>query len=180
MKYARIERERRFLLDAPPDDLGARSFQRIIDRYISDTRLRLRRIEDASGAVVALKLGQKYGAPGSASYRTVITNFYLNEEEYRILALLGACTLTKRRYRYEHDGHPFGIDIFEGALSGLILAEAEAETDEHLRRLEAPPFAMTEVTDDLLFTGGVLATTPPHETLEHTRRRLRAASKTQA
>jgi hypothetical protein len=41
-KYARVERERRFLLPAPPAAAVAVAPRRIYDRYLTGTRLRLR------------------------------------------------------------------------------------------------------------------------------------------
>ena len=58
-KYARVEFERRWLVDAsarPP--LDGLSFTLIEDRYIEGTRLRLRRM--ARGARTVLKLTKKY------------------------------------------------------------------------------------------------------------------------
>src|SRR5947208_1185160 len=43
-KYARIERERRFLLADPPPSAAVTGRHRITDRYLPGTRLRLRRI----------------------------------------------------------------------------------------------------------------------------------------
>ena len=70
LKYAKIEEERRFLLGAIPEDLSAeKSFHRIIDRYIPGTRLRLRRIESASGEALVYKLGQKYQASDQKAHQ---------------------------------------------------------------------------------------------------------------
>ena len=44
-KYARIERERRFLLAGPPPAAAVTARRRITDRYLPGTRLRLRRID---------------------------------------------------------------------------------------------------------------------------------------
>jgi hypothetical protein len=51
MKYAVIERERRFLLSRLPDHLDPSvGFRRITDVYIPGTRLRLRHVETADGS----------------------------------------------------------------------------------------------------------------------------------
>jgi CYTH domain-containing protein len=158
MKYARIERERRYLLAELPPGLTADSpHTHIIDRYIPGTRLRLRRMEDETGNVIALKLTQKYDPPTGTGLETIITNLYLNETEFQALACLEGPTLRKRRYPYPFAGRNFSIDVFEGALKGLILCEIEFDehTDSHL---ELPPFAVREVTDDPFFTGGHLVT----------------------
>ena len=57
-KYARIEFERRFLLERLPADVKVVAVRRIVDRYIEGTRLRLREIIDPDGAGV-YKLAQK-------------------------------------------------------------------------------------------------------------------------
>ena len=50
----------------------------------------------------------------------------------------------------------FGIDVFEGALQGLRLAEAEFDSDTEADALILPDFILHEVTDDDRFTGGRL------------------------
>ena len=66
------------------------------------------------------------------------------------LAVLPALELRKRR----HSIPPYGIDVFEGALHGLVLAEAEFDSDEDMALAPVPPGAMAEVTFDERFTGG--------------------------
>ena len=114
-KYARIERERRFLLDRFPSADVVR--RRIIkDRYIDGTLLRLREQTDDGGAAI-FKLTQKVPARGSGAQQGLITSFYLTEGEFRLPAQLPAKVLSKFRYSVP----PFGIDVFEGALRGLRL-----------------------------------------------------------
>jgi CYTH domain-containing protein len=156
MKYARIERERRFLVRELPAELLAADYQRILDCYIPGTRLRLRRIESPAGETLALKLTQKYPADEQAGADTVITNLYLNEVEYALLDVLDGLPLSKRRYAYQYSDYRYSIDIFEGQLLGLILCEVEAESSKRLAAVPAPPFAIREVTDDPFFTGGNL------------------------
>lgn len=156
-KYARVEAERRFLLDSAPYDLDAQApFHRIFDRYISDTRLRLRRIERPDGEAIVYKFGQKYQAADQGAHQTVMTNFYLSEAEYAVLSALPGKTLVKRRYKYIHAGERYSLDIFEGHLSGLILLEIEAGEDRDIRRLPIPGIARRDVTADPSFTGGAL------------------------
>lgn len=49
------------------------------------------------------------------------------------------------------------VDKFQGSLSGLILAEAEFDTDTQLAAFPHPDFAIREVTEDERYTGGRLA-----------------------
>jgi CYTH domain-containing protein len=46
--------------------------------------------------------------------------------------------------------------MFLGDLFGLVLAEVSFETDDELDNYPKPPFALIDVTNDPLFTGGRL------------------------
>lgn len=77
---------------------------------------------------------------------------YLNAEEYYTLTQLPSKQLTKTRYSVP----PFGIDVFDGMLNGLILAESEFESALDADDVELPSFLGREVSDDERFTGGRL------------------------
>ena len=149
-KYARIERERRFLLDRFPTADVAR-IRHITDRYIDGSRLRLREQSDDGGPAI-FKLTQKVPARANGTQRDLITNLYLTEGEFCLLAQLPGKMLRKVRYSVP----PFGIDVFEGHLQGLRLAEAEFSSDAESDALVVPDFILREVTNDERFTGGQL------------------------
>ena len=158
-KYSCVELERRFLLRELPAVLRGRAdYRRLTDRYISGTRLRLRHVETAPSGPVIFKFAQTFADAAQSSGQTTITNVYLNETEYRRLHTLGGDELIKRRYALDHEGHRFAVDVFEGRHEGLILAEVELGSEEELRRFALPSFALSDVTDDIAFTGGALAT----------------------
>jgi CYTH domain-containing protein len=90
-----------------------------------------------------------------------MTNLYLNQAEYDTLLALGGAPLTKRRYGYLQAGMRYSLDIFEGPLAGLILAEIEAHAAGEITRLPVPVFAVREVTADPAFSGGALAQLSP-------------------
>ncbi len=48
------------------------------------------------------------------------------------------------------------VDVFEGSLDGLVMAEAEFDSDDAMIAFPSPPFALREVTDDPRYTGGML------------------------
>ena len=146
MKYALVERERRFLLAGFPNDVTVVRTRHITDRYIDGTRLRLRAMRDEDGSTV-YKLTQKIRELGPDSRQGFITNIYLDEAEFRVFAQLPAAVLRKTRYSVP----PFGIDVFMDALEDLVLAEVEGEAD-----LAAPSYAVREVSTDERFTGGHL------------------------
>jgi CYTH domain-containing protein len=149
-KYARVERERRFLLDRFPSADVVR-IRHITDRYIDGTLLRLREQTDAGGPAM-FKLTQKIPARTNGAQQGLITSIYLTEGEFRLLAQLPGKMCSKVRYSVP----PFGIDVFEGTLQGLRLAEAEFNSAAEADVLVVPDFMLHEVTDDERFTGGQL------------------------
>jgi hypothetical protein len=59
MKYARIERERRFLLARAPAGLdGDAGYRELDDLYLESSSLRLRAARAADGSILELKLSQ--------------------------------------------------------------------------------------------------------------------------
>ena len=157
-KYARFELERRFLVTRLPDGITDHPGWRITDRYIPATHLRLRRMEPLHEADTIFKLGQKQMASPSGSVRTTITNIYLSADEYAVLTELDAHEIHKRRYSVPHSNRVISVDIFQGHLSGLIIAEVSFETDtEMVEPLELPSWVGREVSDEIRFTGGALA-----------------------
>ena len=157
-KYSCLELERRFLVHDLPEEIRASGYRwRISDRYIPETRLRLRRMESRRGAEVLYKLSQKFSDQLEASRKTTITNLYLNEGEYNCLQTLAGNEVLKDRYLFEYKKHRFGIDVFAGRHAGLILAEVEAATEIDLDDIPIPSFLVREVTEEPFFTGGKLA-----------------------
>lgn len=156
-KYARIERERRYQLLQLPADLPAGApYHLICDRYLNETRLRLRQVADVQGHIVARKLTQKELVANLEEDETVITNIYLNEAEFRQLVRLPGTVLEKRRYEYIWEGRQYAIDQFLGPLTGLLLAEVEDRFDGQNWPPPQPAFAWRDVTRDPLFRGGHL------------------------
>jgi CYTH domain-containing protein len=151
-KFGRIERERRFLLNGFPDCANTSRTSHITDRYIDDTSLRLRKQYEEAVSRTVFKLTQKIAAPGSGAQQGFITTMYLDESEYRVLRQLSAREIAKTRYSVP----PFGIDVFEGELEGLVLAEAEFGSASDADALKVPSFAVREVSVDHRFTGGRL------------------------
>ena len=151
-KYSLVERERRFLVDpARMPALDPGKARLIEDRYLPGTALRLRKVT-AAGAEPMFKLGKKYSGEGLST--RPMTNLYLDAAEYARLATLPAAPLTKRRHDAS-DG--FVIDVFEGALAGLMLAEVSANDDVALAAFAVPDWCVREVTDDPAYAGGTLA-----------------------
>jgi CYTH domain-containing protein len=157
-KYALIERERRFLLEDLPEGLSrADSHTQITDNYIAGTRLRIRKVRDPRTNKWIVKFSQKFAPEPQDFSRTIITNTYLNALEAETLSVFNTNEIRKNRYQYELDGRTFSIDMFLGDLFGLVMAEVSFETDEEMKEFKAPSFAIAEVTNNELFTGGRLS-----------------------
>jgi CYTH domain-containing protein len=159
-KYAHWVAERRFLVDAaalPSVELG--TARRIEDLYIDGGRLRLRAITELATGEKTFKLAKKY-APDNPLIGPM-ANLYLTEEEHAVMDRLPGARLSKLRYRVGG----FTIDVFEGALKGLVTAECEATNRMAAMRFEIPDWCIREVTSEVAYTGGnlALADAPPKE-----------------
>ena len=156
-KYARVERERRYLLqDLPAPLTRADAHLQITDNYITGSRLRIRKVRDPRTNKWTVKFTQKFAPDPDDLSRTIITNTYLNALEAEVLSVFDTNEIRKNRYPFEFEGRKFGIDMFLGDLFGLVLAEVSFDNDEELDNFPRPPFALADVTNEPLFTGGRL------------------------
>jgi CYTH domain-containing protein len=154
LKYVFVERERRWLCDRLPKERVLRS-EAVTDLYITGTRLRLREARPLDGGEPKRRLGRK--ADVDASTR-LITSIYLTEVEFALLANLPGRTLQKVRHHLKPvDGIDIAVDVFDGALTGLVMAEAEFADDAAMHAFPHPDFAIREVTGDARYGGGSLS-----------------------
>jgi CYTH domain-containing protein len=160
-KYARVERERRFLLASPPSPSAVTGSRRITDRYLPDTRLRLRRVDYCDSGACEFKFTQKVPAGLPGFVQGLITSIYLSTAEYDLLASLPAAALSKTRLSVP----PLSVDVFDPPLHGLVMADVEFSTDKEAQLFRPPPTAVAEVTDDPRFTGGSLVRARRHDLL---------------
>lgn len=157
-RYARIERERRYLLrDLPEGVTRADPHLQITDNYMTGSRLRLRKVREPRTNKWTVKFTQKFAPNPEDLSRTIITNTYLNALEAEVLSsIFNSNEIRKNRYPFDYDGRKFSADMFLGDLFGLVLAEVSFETDEELDNFPQPPFALADVTNEPLFSGGRL------------------------
>lgn len=155
LKYAVVERERRFLVAAVPD--GVSEVWEIEDRYVDGSRLRLREVRKPDGSVQR-KLGHKVRVSDGPS-EVACTSVYLDDSEWALLTTrLPATRLRKRRHHVHRDGLHVVVDELE---DGTLLAEI----DDGETAPQAPPTwleVIADVSDDEAWTGVALAsgTTP--------------------
>lgn len=149
LKYAVVERERRFLLASLPE--GVEESLDLTDRYVSRTRLRLREVRHADGTVVR-KLGQKVRLTEGPA-EVACTNLYLDEEEWAALATLDGTTVHKRRHLVVRDGLRVAVDEHD---DGTLVAEID-DRDGPVAAVPAWLDVVRDVSDDEAFTGAALA-----------------------
>lgn len=119
LKYAVVERERRYLVRGLP--AGVSRTTSIRDRYLTGTRLRLRQVTEPDGRVIH-KLNHKVRLTGGPQ-EIACTSVYLDDAEWAALAVLPGATLEKRRHHVERDGLHVVIDEFG---DGSLLAEIDS------------------------------------------------------
>ncbi len=150
LKYAVVERERRYLLASLPD--GVTSTKQIVDRYVTGTRLRLREVREDDAGTVIRKLGHKVRlTEGPAA--VACTNFYLDDQEWAVLADLPARLLRKTRHMVQRDGLVIAIDEHE---DGTLIAEID-DGDQPSQSVPDWLDVVADVSDDELWTGSRLA-----------------------
>lgn len=150
LKYAVVERERRFLVARVPE--GVIEVSEIVDHYLEGTRLRLRELTGSDGTVTR-KLGHKVrltSDPGEVA----CTSLHLNDREWEILRALRSRTLRKTRHIVERDGTRVAVDELE---DGTLLAEID-DGEAAPRALPQWLEVLREVTSDEHWTGANLAT----------------------
>jgi len=155
-RYVVVERERRWICRAVPRDLVEQT-EAISDLYVDGARLRLRDARPLDGSPPRLRLTRKVDVDARTR---LISSIYLPEDELAFLArVFTGARIEKLRHRLRPvaGAISMSVDEFRGALEGLLLLEAEFETDAQLAAFVAPEFATREVTDDARYTGGSLA-----------------------
>lgn len=165
-KYSRIEYERRFLVASDSDwqrfvEPYSKTF---VDKYLTNSRLRLRLLTDSDSDRQLIKLTKKYES--DSLYFQQISTIILSSAEYQIFDALEGNRLKKVRYYHNYQGQVYSIDVFENELKGLILCETERDNLEDLMSAEFPDYASREVTEDSFFTGGNLCGVTQSELLK--------------
>lgn len=155
-KYTRIEYERRFIV-APNADWQrdiAPYAKTLDDKYLHDSRLRLRVMTDCDSGRRVIKLSKKEAS--DSPYCCTISRILLSPRELELFDALPGNRLRKTRHYHEYQGRVFALDVFADELTGLVLCEIEANNLDELLAIQPPPYAQREVTEDSFFTSGNL------------------------
>ena len=150
-KYSHLEIERRWLVDLSQlGNLSGYARREIDDLYISDSRLRLRKVCGPADEVT-YKLGKKYGKRSGLS--EPITNLYLTEHEYGQLRSLPGSRARKHRYALGVGA----LDVYLEPCPGLAIYEVEFADERSARDYRPPAFVTREITAEEAFSGLSLA-----------------------
>jgi adenylate cyclase len=102
------------------------------------------RISD-NQATIALK-GQRNGL-GPSEFEYAIPT---SDAEEMLRTMCDDRVLEKMRYYVPHAGLTWEIDVYNGILEGIVIAEVELDQEDHL--LELPNWIGKEITGDLRFS----------------------------
>lgn len=150
-----IEIETTYLAKFLPQDLEQFPRKEIVDVYIPVKRehptLRIRK--NGERCVITKKQPIKEGDAGSQEEQTIV----LDSDEFNFLRNIQGKEVRKIRYAYPCNGRKSEIDVFQDALSGLVLVDVEFENEEERNSFSMPDFCLVDVTQEELMAGGMLA-----------------------
>ena len=134
-----MEIERKFLIHSLPDLSGV-SYHRIEQAYLcTNPVVRIRKQDDE------YYLTYK----GSGFLAREEYNLPLTKESYlHLLKKADGNIITKKRYSISYLSYTIELDIFEGAFSGLIIAEVEFPSTDEAMMFSPPEWFGSDVTYD--------------------------------
>lgn len=135
-----MEIERKFLTNYLPENLEDYPHKHITQGYLCRKPVvRVRREDDE------YTLTYK----GSGLLAREEYNLPLNEEAFsHLIKKADGRIIEKTRYRIPYEGLTIELDLFEGELAPLILAEVEFESIEKARAFHGPDWFSKDVTED--------------------------------
>lgn len=145
------EVERKFLVANPRWRMLAEPGLAISQFYIAATPDRSVRVRIREGREATLTI--KFG--GDKRVRDEFEYPIPPEEAFEMRAFALGTVIAKRRHLVRHKGHVYEVDVFEGALNGLIVAELETEAE--VPDADLPGWLGREVTGEAAFYNSSLA-----------------------
>jgi CYTH domain-containing protein/CHAD domain-containing protein len=159
-----VERERKFLVEAVPDDLASTATVQLRQGYLAADDRRSVRVRDAGtgGCTLTVKAG-------SGVERTELEWSITRQEFEAAWPHTGSQRIEKTRHMIPFGDHVIELDVFGGALDGLVVAEVEFDSISASDDFEPPDWFGRDVTDDGRYTNASLAlhglpdaAPPPH------------------
>jgi CYTH domain-containing protein len=146
-----IEIERKFLVSGPA--WGTQAGVPYVQGYLNRDKARTVRVRVAGDQAYLTIKGKSEGAT-----RTEFEYPIPMDDARALLALCDGPLIEKTRYRVPHAGFTWDVDVFEGANSGLVVAEIELESET--QHFERPDWLGEEVTHDARYFNSNLASHP--------------------
>jgi CYTH domain-containing protein len=115
--------------------------------------LRFRVVTDENGQ--QYKLTQKL--PADAMGEAAITTIYLSKQEFELLNIFDAVTVSKTRHVLQYGRLVIGLDHYLTSTDELCLAEVEFASTEEMASFELPLPHISEVTGQPEYDGYALA-----------------------
>ena len=141
-----LEIERKFFIPAPPDFLAGISFKSIQQGYIA--------IEKDGNAVRVRQIDNEYWltAKSAGSLDRKEVEFLITRNIFlKLWDLTEGRRIEKHRYQWDHNDGPIEIDVFQGNLIGLTLAEIEFNSIQEASDFVPPSWLGQEVTSNPYF-----------------------------
>ncbi len=150
--HALVERERKFLIDTVPDDMNRSDAVELRQGYLAADDRRSVRVRDAGPAGCTLTV-----KAGSGAERTELEWPIERREFDAAWPHTEGGRVEKVRHRIPFGDHVVELDVFGGALDGLVLAEVEFTSAAAMTAFTPPSWFGREVTDDGRYTNAALA-----------------------
>ena len=144
-----MEIERKFLVSTLPENLESYPCRQLEQGYLcTGPVVRVRRDND--------KYELTYKSAGMMVREEY--NLPLTQEAYEHLKQKAdGRIISKKRYMIPHGAHTIELDVFEGDLAPLILAEVEFETEEEAQGFVPPEWFAEDVTFSPLYHNSFLS-----------------------
>jgi len=149
-----IELERTFLAKRLPNLVSCKKTE-ILDIYLPShfdrPKIRIRKNDNK------FEITKKYLASEDEFTKFVENTFDISEGEFIALEkeIVGK-RVHKTRYYYNFGGRTAEFDVFMGDLKGLVLIDFKFNREEEIYSFKMPAFCLADVTEDEVFSGGVL------------------------
>lgn len=145
------EVERKFLVRDDGWRAEVASSSDFLQAYVAamdDRSLRVR-LMDGERAALTLKIGTGMISRDEFEYAIPVT------DAREMIAAAVGIVLEKTRYKVDHKGFTWEIDVYHGTYAGLVVAEVEMEDEEQQPAL--PAWIGQEVTGDRRYSNQVMA-----------------------
>jgi adenylate cyclase len=143
------EIERKFLV-ADPSVVHGREGERVVQGYLSSGTVTLRVRRRGNRGFLTIKGPSRGIVRDEFEYEIPVA-----DADHLLESYCAPRRIVKTRYRIPHGCHEFEVDVFDGHLRGLIIAEVELEHENQAVAL--PPWIGAEVSTDGRYYNASLA-----------------------